>query len=383
MGNRVLVVFSDASFGGTSRSAIIAARCWKRLSYDVAIFPVLPVPAGRSSELADFEVVKSFADVGDIQLVHYHHGAFDLSQLQVVRGLLSWVADEESTPTLLTNNIFGASDRVLDDWPGPRIVGCLGVWAAAQYRANSPLKRVAVRIIPNAQDSEFWRLPSDEERASALRRFPVTSQRWLRVGSPHKEKWSEDYIALAKQAQTCQSLLTLVCPPHALAERLRGMSNVQIFERPMMDEELRDLYWASTTFAHSSLRGESFGNVIFEALLCGLPVVYRARPFRDNSPWELRNLSGFVYAEGREDWVGSVSRGVDQKVDRAALETRYSQASVAALLDSSICYVLRSATNVALMRTLGFRNSARLLVRHNPVTRLAKGFRLLVRGSVA
>jgi len=53
------------------------------------------------------------------------------------------------------------------------------------------------------------------------------------------------------------------------------------------DAQLRSLYGTMDVFIHGVQMGESFGYVLCEAMLCGLPVVTLSTPARDNSQVEV------------------------------------------------------------------------------------------------
>ncbi len=52
---------------------------------------------------------------------------------------------------------------------------------------------------------------------------------------------------------------------------------------------LRQLYQCMDVFLHAANQGETFGMVLAEAMLCGIPVVSLSSPYRDNSQLEVLN----------------------------------------------------------------------------------------------
>lgn len=380
----ILVVFSDSSLGGTSRSACLAGVAWKSRGYKVVFCSLSPIHPGR---LASFDsvgsVISSLSVVNwsEVSAVHYHHGAWASGQVHAANNLIASVRGIERVPPLITNNIFAVEDSILAKWPGQRVTGVLGVWAAEQFRANSGHRSNVPFIIPNPQDSDFFHAPTGMEREDARALLGIDGPCLLRIGSPHYSKWSPDYVALIDAANAAGIQTILVGVPDRLRLELDGRPNLRIIDAINDDVQLRNLYWASDVFTVDALRGESFGNVIFESLLCGTPVVYRARVFRDNTPWELRRTNGFYYERRIRSWIGSSlylsiknrGRGL-VRVDADAVAESYSIAAVAEKLNEIICIMQASSSrhkvvseNRQRFLNPSFLDKIRIRVRHNPL----------------
>lgn len=292
MMRKVSLYFSDGSLGGTSRSALETGKAWVSAGYVVDFHPLIPIHAERRH---------AFAEVGNVvndsatpfhhpDIIHFHHGAWSAPQREAARSILEHARTLKSWPHLVTHNVFGVPDRILDGWKGRRTVGVLGEWSAAQYLSSMGRDRPRVVIVPNPQNTSFFRPPSAEEADAARTRLSLDrSARVLsRVGSPHPEKWSRSYV---KVIQTMpQAQFVLLGAPSELKEALAARPNVAILPQTSDDRVVRDLYWASDCFLHIADRGESFGNVLLEAAGCGARVVTQPRRLRDNTPWEFSRL---------------------------------------------------------------------------------------------
>lgn len=304
---KVLVVFFDSSLGGTCRSALQMGKVWKELDYEVEFFAAKGTHPERKQLFAKIgTLIESVEQVDwdSLQVVNFHHGSWSPGLNTVAEMVVQRANGSTSRATLLTNNIFAVRDEVFNHWRGNRITGVLGFWAMHQYRAVSGSGAARSAIVPNPQDDSLFRPPSTSERDAARRRLNFSDSRYaLRIGSPNTDKWSTTYTSLTKLVIADGHRAVYVGVPPDLAKSIETIQPGLCLPTCGDDLYIRDLYWASDVFVLDSRRGESFGNVALEALLCGLPVVYRARPYRDNTPWELRNVPGFTYVRGRKAWL--------------------------------------------------------------------------------
>lgn len=348
---------------------------WRRLGFSPKFWTRKSIPSQRQNSLEEVgPLVGALEDLRECAVINYHHGAFGADQMHVVEELKRTfgAAVRDPSPRLVTHNVFGVPDDVLSFWPTERTVCVLGAWCAAQYRASSPRRSPSPHVLGNPQDDKKFRLPTVEERLDARRALGVDDTRvTLRIGSPISEKWSPTYVRLARQLRDLGQILVVLGAPSALEGALQPFSNVRVLGRTPDDDEVRRLYWAADLLAHDAQRGESFGNVIVEALLSGLPVVYRARPLRDNTPWEFRDIGGFSYAVSAGTFVNqAVVPRVNEAVDRDSVLNRYGMQATAVKLAGIL-----SGADVP--RTdLPVADRALVQVRHNRVAGAVKGWRL-------
>lgn len=388
----ILLVHADTSFGGTSRSALQFARAWARTGRPVHVLTLAHDTPGREAdsdtgvhEVAGLDAVPW----EDIAIVHLHHWNWARDERERVQELIATVRALPHPPRLLTNNIFSSPDTALRDWPAPAAVGVLGTWSAHQYlTAMTGRPHPHPFVIANPQDLALFRPPSPDERAAARTRLGLGSERvLLRVGSPLENKWSPAYAALARAVAEARMRLVLVSPPDGVRAAVAGIEGTSVLDRIRDDDLMRDWYWAADAFALDAERGESFGNVILEALGAGLPVVYRGRPLRDNTPWEFRDLPGFTYVTGRAAWVracldaartgrdpGRTSRDVARIEARYSIEAVSGQlARAAEALDAApVTQSLVDAAGLGRRAELDVLHRAAVALRHNPAAALVK-----------
>lgn len=338
---RVLVVFADATIGGTSRSALLAGRGWASVGADVTWLPLEGIAPHRQ---AAFEKVGPSVGLGEVDwtgldVVHLHHGAVaGLLEGKLAPLVAAHSASNRHLP-LITHNIFGEPHGVLDNWRGRVLVNVLGPWCREQLRASLwPRPLPVVEVLPNPQDLAFFRLPTDAERQRARARFGIATEEVLlgRSGSPIEQKWSRAYVDVAHGLRDDQRLL-LLGAPRSLEAALVDAPRVEMLD-PVGDEVLRDFYWACDAFILAADQGESFGNVILEALGCGAPVHYLSRPFRDNTPWDFQGVPGFTLHPDRRAWVdASLTAGPRPDLDEGgAWRSWFSVESVGRALRSQL-----------------------------------------------
>lgn len=382
-GKLIVLCYNDGTLGGTSRSALLSAMAWRLAEYEVAFHPFSQAHASRVAQMQSIGRVLNSLDQVDwsaVAAVHFHHGSFTLEQKANFLKLLACVEKLENAPVLISNNIFAVNDSVLDLWPARRAVCLLGKWALAQYQYSSFLQTrpALARVVPNAQDTRFFRFPTPAERKAARVRTSLDPFRVaLRVGSPLADKWSDEYVGLAPYLKSGERLVLIGPPPH-LVDRLQPHKNVLCLPPIADDVLLRDYYWSADVFAHSARRGESFGNVIFEALLCGLPVVYRSRPLRDNTPWELKGKRGFSYVPifSGYAWARKVCGLLRNPAVEVDPPTSYCAETVAKLQAECLQTLIFGGKKRYPSNDLSARERLAVVVRHNPVTAKIKKIRL-------
>jgi glycosyltransferase involved in cell wall biosynthesis len=384
----VLITFSDSSLGGTSRSALSMGGAWRLAGYSV-VFLALRGP--HPTRLSSFESVGSVVtDAGGVpwgrvRLVHFHHGVWNPALLRDFCALRDAAAACDPPPPLLTHNIFGEPEGALASWPAALAVGLLGQWLEFQYVGRAPIRAKLTRryVVPNPQDLDYFRAPSTEERREARADLGFRGERvLLRVGSPHRNKWSPSYLSLARRLGA-GDLLVVVGAPRELSVDLEQHPRVLVLPGISDEGRLRSVYWAADVFVLDARQGESFGNVCLEAVGCGLPLVYRGRPYRDNTPWEFQRLGNVVIASSERAWVtAALSTGPGRHSERSRVSEQYGVAAVARLLaqiaddlaggdaSSSSGGMKSTGGNVSPAPdwpALRYSDCARMLLRHNPL----------------
>jgi glycosyltransferase involved in cell wall biosynthesis len=285
---------------------------------------------------------------------------------------------------VLTHNIFGQPLPI--DFGSRVVIGLLGDWVAAQYRLQSGSDSGTLRVVPNPQDFRRFRPPTSEERTSAREALGLSqSDRViLRVGSPSEEKWSlAGYRTVSGLTNDdgATRVRLIGAPPSHLA-----LANERTFvtQESTDDDALLLEYWAADVFAHWAERGESFGNVVLEAMGTGLPVAYRAVRTRDNTPFEFRGISSFHYATSTRSWLQAIGTTSDADRSVPAGLDAYGAPSLVSRLTAivgrgpeGVDGVYRACLEVfANPSPIGRVNVLWVALRHNPITAIVKRLRL-------
>lgn len=145
--------------------------------------------------------------------------------------------------------------------------------------------------MPNSIDSPSFSPIAIDQRTANRRAFRIPEEAFVfgRIGQATLPKWSPKMIAAFEAVAKAEPKAWLaVCGmPDVLREvAAKPPDDVRkgIVELPTtnIDTELRRYYGLMDAFVHVSEKGESFGLVLCEAMLCEVPVITMSTPLRDN-----------------------------------------------------------------------------------------------------
>lgn len=151
----------------------------------------------------------------------------------------------------------------------------------------------------------FW---SDEASGNEFRKqhgIPLAALVLGRVGQPLTMKWNPRlYSDVCKVVSEKRDRhLLLVGAPIEVAHLVQSKvdrSQYTLIESLDTDDDLRSAYNAMNLFVHAARQGESFGNVIAEAGLCGVATLTVATPWADNSQGFVAGPSGLTASSRRD-----------------------------------------------------------------------------------
>jgi glycosyltransferase involved in cell wall biosynthesis len=202
---------------------------------------------------------------------------------------------------------------------------CLWKWSQSTRGLESNSPGV---IVPYSIDCDAFASISADDRI-AIRRasgIPDDALVFGRVGQASITKWSplliQAFEAVATQVPTAW---LAVC---GLPDRLRDMvrllpaavrSRVVELSMTNSDAQLRQYYGLMDVFVHASEKGESFGMVLCEAMLSGLPVITLSTPLRDNSQIEVvpHGTAGIVVSDLKQMVDGMLAMKENQPAYRS------------------------------------------------------------------
>lgn len=302
---RFLTLISALARGGTERAAVNYALGYHRAGFPSAIFAYggggpreaqlkaegIPVFVG-SDNPSEFERAAEAARAWAPDILHLNRpGIADLPSATALRALI------HPRLRVFETNVFG----YVDPSPGRTMIDlhlhlsrwCLWKWTQSIQGVEPRSPGV---VVPYSVDTASFRPATAEERIANRRAFAIAEDAFVfgRVGQASAPKWSPDLIfAFEAVAHAQPNAWLVVC---GLPESLKGLvaklpSGIcsRVIELPITDSdaELRRYYSLMDVFVHVSEKGESFGMVLCEAMLCGIPVITMSTPLRDNSQIEV------------------------------------------------------------------------------------------------
>jgi glycosyltransferase involved in cell wall biosynthesis len=297
-------VVPDMGIGGTQRVAQNLSLGLSALGVNVAVLahggrgpreatyracglpvfaPSLDDPSGGTA----IEAARRWAP----DIIHIHRTGYAKSEeTQILRHLRS-----PGSKTVETN-VFARFD-----WSeGGSLIDAhclLSKWCAFKWNAwgGRAARRKRSHILPNAVDTSSILTPSDACRQRVRASFGIPPDRFIfgRVGQPMKAKWSPAIFEVFQKVLEHHDIgLLLVGAPAELHQRLDAIpgdvrSRIITVPPTTSDRRLSSLIGAMDGFLHISAIGESFGMVLCEAMLGGIPIVTLSTPLHDNSQLEV------------------------------------------------------------------------------------------------
>ena len=362
-GIRFLTLISSLTRGGTERAAVNYAFGYHRAGFPSAVLAYggggtreaqlraegIPVFIGGESP-PELERAAAEAREWAPDILHLNRpGIADATSAAAIRALI------HPRLRVLETNVFGyvdsSPDRMMIDLHLHLSRWCLWKWTQS-------IKGVEPRspgvVIPYSVDASSFNVNSPEARIANRRSFGIPDSAFVfgRIGQPSAPKWSPDLItafeAVAKmEPKAWLAVCGLPDTLQAMAARLPAEVRSRVVELPITnsDAELSRYYSLMDTFVHVSEKGESFGMVLCEAMLCEIPVITMSSPLRDNSQIEVvpSGKAGIVV----QDLPGLIRAMSDIQKDDAAFQSmrHYSRQSVTDRFDIPV--VTRQLISVA------------------------------------
>jgi glycosyltransferase involved in cell wall biosynthesis len=289
---RILTVVVNLGKGGVQRTAQNFAEAYSELGHE-SVLLAGSASGGREKELeggsvrivdgrqpAWLERVREWQP----EMIHLHSHGLDAE-------LVSEVFNAARRATVIEKNVFSRPS----EWSRHLVLSHqMSRWGLRLYLDRMSIGDAPPSVVPNPCNVERF---YPESRA-AIDRFrtnhsiPEDALVMGRIGQNYETKWSSLLMDVFEvRAANRPSLhLLLVNPPPSIVARVNssGVSNrVRIIDEIRDDSELRLTYGAMDVFAHCSDRGESFGNVLVESMLCGTAVATLSTPWADNAQSEV------------------------------------------------------------------------------------------------
>ena len=316
---RILTVVRDLGAGGTQRAAQNYALGYSRAGHGSAVLALLgggprvaalaevglDVFVGGAGPAHDRAVAQAAAWAPT--LVHVHRvGGPDPSTAPALLGL----AEALPGARFVETNVFSRADPTatgrLFDVHLQLTRWCLWKWRRWS-RGIHP--RPLGAVLPYVADPDaFYPDPAAARAFRQAHGVPSDAVLFGRIGQPLEPKWMPALVeAFGEVARDRPAAwLLLVGAPPSVQARVRRLAptvraRVRTLDFLHGDPALRAAYSALDVFVLAAHKGESFGMVLAESLLCRTPAVVLSRPARDNSQVEVvgHERGGLVAADAR------------------------------------------------------------------------------------
>ena len=288
---KVLSIVFDLAKGGTQRVAQLFANTYSELSAESKVLCVHglgPRVDELHKEVGLIEYISTesldYIKKWSPDLVHIHTTNLkdiDLNPL--------WAVFDPKT-TIVETNVFS----VPSPWEKHLDYSLqLGSWAEWLYLLRGGIKSKSL-ILPNPVDTESFKNASEEEiiEFKSQYKIPLEAKVMGRIGQSVPSKWSPMLIEIFNEiSREIEDLyLVLVNPPDNILKLTKNSPfshKIIHIEKIIGDKALSTAYSSFDVVAHIAERGESFGMVLTESILCGTPVVTLQTPWGDNCQGEV------------------------------------------------------------------------------------------------
>lgn len=304
---RILIITPGLSIGGTERAAQNFSIGYKKWEHDIVVLN----HGGDGNRRKNIESVGCQVhtvshvcqdyleqlDLGFFDVVHIHREGRKNERENL---LLAWARG--LAKIIVETNVFFAIDYSVGDT-------LIDVhFQLAEINRRHWLRRGGDKptaVIPNPVDAEEFPLCSSEEVKCfrQVHQIPENAFVFGRIGQPIPGKWDPFVVrAFERLAAENPHVYLLLVGASADVRHAAFRLAKDVAQRVVLLDMLEDprqlgaCYSAMDCFLHAARQGESFGYVLTEALLYGVPVVTLSRPHRDNAQTEVirHNVDGLV-----------------------------------------------------------------------------------------
>lgn len=298
---KILTIVHNLEKGGVQRTAQNFATAYKKLGHDSRVLAMYDL-GPRYNEIKDILYVWKGVDPStdkkiynfNPDIVHIHsHGLKEDN----IRPLLSRLKSQGSI--IIEKNVFSRPSPWFDLID---ISFQLSQWCQWLFNIRGG-GRLRSAVVPNLIKEKSFLRASRREVLQFRKKYNIPENAFVigRIGQAIPGKWSLSLIKAFNNiaVNNEEVYLVVVNPPDFILNAInKSLYRKRIIHIPEIigDKDLSVAYSAFNVTYLAAERGESFGNIIIESILCETPVIVLATPWGDNSQIEVveNNVGGLV-----------------------------------------------------------------------------------------
>lgn len=313
---KILEVVNSLGLGGTERTAVNFSIGLTNKGCEVIVFTLNEGIRKKELDNLHIPVIIGLENLKELSIqwipdvIHIHNHGINPYIQRIICNMYP-------NAYICEQNVFGVPSNYSK-------LDCsfqLSKWSKWNYINRRTTVDCRISILPNPINSDSF-YPANLYERNAFRNkynIPLDAIVLLRIGQPIVAKWNIKIIDVFIDLKKKYNNLFLLCigAPHNIIDYSRKKnihSNLLFIDKITSDEDLRVCYSSCDIFLHMSRIGESFGIVLLEAMLCGLPVVTINTPYCDNAQSEVvGHMIGGIVANRYNGILCAVSKLIEDK----------------------------------------------------------------------
>ena len=296
---KILTIVFDLEKGGTQRAAQVFAEGYLALGND-------------SKVLAMYDLGSRYEEIKS--QMHVWHG---ISQ-DTIKAISIWQPEIIHLHSLLLK--LSDVNRIISSCPNAKIIETnvftkvspwiskvdvsfqLSYWAEWLFNLRGG-KKYTSAVLPNPIKCDAFNRASDEKIKEFKQTYGIPQNAFVigRIGQADIGSWSTYIVNVFDQLIKTypKAYLLLVNPPLEIVEKgkqSRNKSQIICIPKIIGDKKLSIAYSSMDIMLHILPKGETFGIVIAESILCETPVITLSTPWFNNSQVEVvkNGIGGYV-----------------------------------------------------------------------------------------
>lgn len=309
---KILTVVYNLHKGGTQRAAQVFAEAYKELNHDSRLIAVYG-GGSRYDEIKNkintwmnlSEATLSQIKKWQPDIIHIHsHGLTNEDVNKIIETLKS------DNIKIIETNVFSSPST----WENKLDYSFqLSTWATWLYlmRGGNPNK---TKMAPNPVNCNRFKRANIEQIEKFKNNYNIPKNAFIlgRVGQSHPGKWSLMLMSVFNKLARKDSTIYLIivnAPNNIIkaAKNSKFSKRIICIDKIIGDDKLAIAYSSFNLMIHAAEKGESFGYVLTESILCETPVITLNTPWADNSQAEVvEHLRGGYVVNSEKGLINSI-----------------------------------------------------------------------------